>query len=134
MSDVQAQAILDMQRRRIAALEREKIENEYKELQATIKEIEDLLASPEKIDEEVKKETRELKKKHGEERRTIVGPDLRQFKREDLEAHEQIIVTLSQGGYIKRIQANVYRNQHRGGKGVTSMTMKEDDPVRNILV
>ena len=134
LSDVQAQAILDMQLRRIAALEREKIENEYKELQATIKEIEDLLASPEKIDEEVKKETRELKKKHGEERRTIVGPDLRQFKREDLEAHEQIIVTLSQGGYIKRIQANVYRNQHRGGKGETSMTMKEDDPVRNILV
>ena len=73
LSDVQAQAILDMQLRRIAALEREKIESEYRELQATIKGLEELLADPEKVDAEIKKETMAVKKKHGSERRTIIG-------------------------------------------------------------
>ena len=134
LSDVQAQAILDMQLRRIAALEREKIESEYKELQATIKGLEELLADPEKVDAEIKKETMALKKKHGSERRTIIGEDVRDFRREDLEPHEQIVITLSQGGYVKRIPASTYRNQHRGGKGVVSMATREDDPVEHILV
>ena len=134
LSDVQAQAILDMQLRRIAALEREKIESEYKELQSTIKGLEELLADPEKVDAEIKKETMALKKKHGSERRTIIGEDVRDFRREDLEPHEQIVITLSQGGYVKRIPASTYRNQHRGGKGVVSMATREDDPVEHILV
>ena len=134
LSDVQAQAILDMQLRRIAALEREKIESEYKELQVTIKGLEELLADPEKVDAEIKKETMALKKKHGSERRTIIGEDVRDFRREDLEPHEQIVITLSQGGYVKRIPASTYRNQHRGGKGVVSMATREDDPVEHILV
>ena len=134
LSEPQAQAILDMQLRRIAALERERIETEYKELQKTIRELEELLASPEKVDAEVKQETMALKKKHGEERRTVIGEDLREFRREDLEAHEQVVVTLSKGGYIKRILASTYRNQHRGGKGVSSMRTRDDDPVRHILV
>ena len=134
LSDVQAQAILDMQLRRIAALEREKIESEYKELQSTIKGLEDLLADPGKVDAEIKKETIALKKKHGSERRTIIGEDARDFRREDLEPHEQIVITLSQGGYVKRIPASTYRNQHRGGKGVVSMATREDDPVEHILV
>ncbi len=134
LSDVQAQAILDMQLRRIAALEREKIESEYKELQATIKGLEELLADPEKVDAEIKKETIGVKKKHGSERRTVIGEDVRDFRREDLEPHEQIVITLSQGGYVKRIPASTYRNQHRGGKGVVSMATREDDPVEHILV
>ena len=134
LSDLQAQAILDMQLRRIAALERQRIESEYKELQATIKGLEELLADPNKVDAEIKKETMALKKKHGTERRTIIGEDVRDFRREDLEPHEQIVITLSQGGYVKRIPASTYRNQHRGGKGVVSMATREDDPVEHILV
>ena len=134
LSDVQAQAILDMQLRRIAALERARIESEYKELQATIRGLEELLADPKKVDAEIKKETMALKKKHGTERRTVIGEDVRDFRREDLEPHEQIVITLSQGGYVKRIPASTYRNQHRGGKGVVSMATREDDPVDHILV
>ncbi len=134
LSDVQAQAILDMQLRRIAALERARIESEYKELQATIRGLEELLADPQKVDAEIKKETMALKRKHGTERRTVIGEDVRDFRREDLEPHEQIVITLSQGGYVKRIPASTYRNQHRGGKGVVSMATREDDPVDHILV
>ena len=131
---VQAQAILDMQLRRIAALEREKIETEYRELQETIAELEALLADPAKISAEVARETEELKKKVRGARRTDIAGEAQEFSREELEAHEQVVVTLSQGGYIKRIPASTYRNQHRGGKGVYSMRTKEDDPVRHILV
>ena len=131
---VQAQAILDMQLRRIAALEREKIESEYKELQETIAELEALLADPAKVTAEVARETEELKKKVRGARRTQIAGEAQEFSREELEAHEQVVVTLSQGGYIKRILASTYRNQHRGGKGVYSMRTREDDPVRHILV
>ena len=134
LDQLQAQAILDMQLRRIAALEREKIENEYKELQETIKGLEDLLADRDKVLAEIKRETLEVRKKLGERRRTEISGEVQDFSREELEAHEQVVVTLSQGGYIKRIPANTYRNQHRGGKGVTSMRTREDDPVRHILV
>ena len=131
---IQAQAILDMQLRRIAALERERIESEYQELQATIAELEALLADPEKVSAEVARETEELKKKVRGARRTQIAGEAQEFSREELEAHEQVVVTLSQGGYIKRILASTYRNQHRGGKGVYSMRTREDDPVRHILV
>ena len=134
LTERQAQAILDMQLRRIAALERERIDNEYKELQKTIRGLEEMLGDPEKVSAEVKRETRELRKKIGEDRRTDISGEVRDFSREDLEAHEQVVVTLSQGGYIKRIQAGTYRNQHRGGRGVSSMVTREDDPVRHILV
>ncbi len=134
LDEVQAQAILDMQLRRIAALERERLENEYRQLQETIRGMEELLASPAKILAEVKKETRQLKKKFGQDRRTQISDAAHDISREELEAHEQVVVTLSQGGYIKRIAADTYRNQHRGGKGVVSMNTKDDDPVKHILV
>ncbi len=130
----QAQAILEMQLRRLAALERERIENEYQELQKTIKELEELLADPAKVLAAVREETREVRKKFGEPRRTEISDDAYEFTREELEAHEPVVVTLSQGGYIKRITATTYRSQHRGGKGVVSMNTKDDDPVRHILV
>ena len=130
----QAQAILEMQLRRIAALERERLEQEYRELQETIKGLEGLLADPAQVDGVVKSETKELKKRFGEPRRTAISDEDYDFSREDLEAHELVVVTLSQGGYIKRIPASTYRNQHRGGKGVTSMNTRDDDPVKHILV
>ncbi len=130
----QAQAILDMQLRRLSGLERERLENEYQELQETIKGLEELLADDAKVFEEVKKETKELRKKFGEPRRTEISLDAHDISREELEAHEQIVVTLSKGGYIKRIPADTYRNQHRGGRGVVSMNTKDDDPIAQILV
>ena len=130
----QAQAILDMQLRRIAALEREKIQNEFDELMEKIKGLESLLGDPLKILAEVREEVEELKKKMRGARRTDIRGPIQDFRREELETHEQVVVTLSKGGYVKRIPADVYRNQHRGGKGVTSMKMKDDDPVDHIMV
>ena len=134
LDDDQAQAILDMQLRRLAALERQQIENEYNELQTAIRGMEELLASDRKMLNEVKKELRELKKKHGDDRRTDISHEASDLSRELLEPHEQIVVTLSQAGYIKRIPANTYRNQHRGGKGVGGMTTRDDDAVKHLLV
>ncbi len=134
LDDDQAQAILDMQLRRLAALEREQLEKEYNEIRIAIQGMEDLLASDRKMLNEVKKELRALKKKHGDDRRTEISEDAFDLSREELEAHEQIVVTLSQGGYIKRIPANTYRNQHRGGKGVGGMTTRDDDAVKHLLV
>ena len=130
----QAQAILDMQLRRIAALERERLEQEYQELQQSIRGLEELLADPTLVMAEIKRETQELKKKFGEKRRTVISDEAHDLSREELEAHERVAVTLSQAGYIKRIAASTYRNQHRGGKGVVSMNTRDDDPVRHILV
>ena len=130
----QAQAILEMQLRRLAALERERLEQEYAELQKRIQELEALLADTSKVLAVVKEDTKELRKKFGEKRRTEISDAAYEFTREELEAHEPVVVTLSQGGYIKRITATTYRSQHRGGKGVVSMTTKDDDPVRHILV
>ena len=134
LDDDQAQAILDMQLRRLAALERQQIENEYNELQTAIREMEELLASDRKMLNEVKKELRALKKKHGDDRRTDISHEASDLSRESLEPHEQIVVTLSQAGYIKRIPASTYRNQHRGGKGVGGMTTRDDDAVKHLLV
>ena len=134
LSDIQAQAILDMQLRRIAALERQKIEDEFAELSARIAHLEALLADTTKVDAVVKEETLEVKKSVGSKRRTLIEEAVDDLNREDLEPHESVVVTLSQGGYIKRIPAGTYRNQHRGGKGVVSMKTKDDDPVRNIHV
>ncbi len=134
LDDDQAQAILDMQLRRLAALEREQLEKEYQELQGSIREMEELLADEKKILAEVKKELRALKKKHGDERRTEISGEASDLSREELEPHEQIVVTISQGGYIKRIPANTFRNQHRGGKGVGGMTTRDNDAVKHLLV
>ena len=134
LDEPQSQAILDMQLRRISALERERLEEEYAQIQETIRGLEELLGDEHKILLEIKKETRALRKKFGEDRKTDISLDAHDISRAELEAHEQVVVTLSQGGYIKRIPANTYRNQHRGGKGVVSMNTREDDPVKHLLV
>ena len=130
----QAQAILDMQLRRLAALEREKLEQEYQELQETIRGLQELLGDEGKILDVVKEETEEVKSKYGDKRRTTISHDAYDLSREELEAHEQIVITLSQGGYLKRIQSNTFRRQHRGGRGVSGMNTRDDDPVKELMV
>lgn len=130
LSDIQAQAILDMQLRRLAALEREKIEAEYQELIALIKDLEELLASTVRVREVVRTETLEMQQKYGQERRTIVHPqELGEWRREDMEPHKDVVITLSNSGYIKRVDLNTYRAQHRGGKGVKGQRMSKEDDV-----
>ena len=131
---IQAQAILEMQLRRLAALETQKIEDEYQNLQERIRYYEEQLADSHKILAVVSEETQEMKKSLRGARRTAITATVQEFTSEELEAHEQIVVTLSEGGYIKRIPADTYRNQHRGGKGVVSMNTKDDDPVKHIIV
>ncbi|MQG18480.1 MAG: DNA gyrase subunit A [SAR202 cluster bacterium] len=134
LSQIQAQAILDMQLRRLSALEREKIETEFQEIQITIKELKEILSDVKNVLSVVRDETEELKKKVRSARKTQISGEIQQFNRKDLEAHEQVVVTLSKGGYIKRIPMATYRNQHRGGKGVSGMKTREDDPVGHLLV
>ena len=130
----QAQAILDMQLRRLAALEREKLEQEYQELQETIRGLQELLGDEGKILGVVKEETEEVKSKYGDKRRTTISHDAYDLSREELEAHEQIVITLSQGGYLKRIQSNTFSRQHRGCRGVSGMNTRDDDPVKELMV
>ena len=130
LSEIQAQAILDMQLRRLAALEREKIENEYNELLAVVADLEELLADAGKILAVVRKETHELKRKYGDERRTEVHPEeLGDWRREDTEPREDVVITLSRNGYVKRVKLDTYKKQHRGGKGVRGQRMTKEDDV-----
>ncbi len=135
LSQLQAQAILDMQLRRLAALERQKINDEYAELLKTIAYLEDLLANPRKIDYLIKEDILKIKDKYGDERRTEINhEEIGAFTNEDLIPHQQVVVTLSNRGYIKRLPSHIYRTQHRGGKGVTGMKIRETDDVQRLLV
>ena len=135
LSQVQAQAILDMQLRRLAALERERLEKEHAELLKTIASLEELLGSPEKILNEIKKETRKLKRDFGDARRTRIEPEeVGEQSAEQFIPHQDVMITLSQKGYIKRIPCDTYRTQNRGGKGVRGMTTREDDALMDLVV
>jgi DNA gyrase subunit A len=135
LSDRQAQAVLDMQLRRLARLERQKIQDEYAEIIKQIAYLEDLLANPRKIDYLIKEETLQVKKKYGNERRTqIVGQEAVDFSEEDLIPHQETVVTLSTRGYIKRVPLEIYRAQGRGGRGKIGVAKREGDPVRHIMV
>ncbi|OGC49938.1 DNA gyrase subunit A [candidate division WWE3 bacterium RIFCSPHIGHO2_01_FULL_40_23] len=134
-TEIQAQAILDMQLRRLAALERKKIEDELKEVQATIKNLEGLLVSPKRLIETVTNELLQLKEKYADERRTkVIKGKIGEFSEEDLITNEQVIVSLTATGYIKRLNVDTYRRQSRGGKGVTGQALKEEDEVSEIKV
>ena len=135
LTQVQAQAILDMQLRRIAALERDRIEQEYQQLQKTIGQLETLLADPQKILAEVKKETRQIRKDFGDDRRTEVldrEPDAP--TREDLVPHQDMVITITRRGYVKRMPLDTYKAQHRGGRGVTGMVTRESDVLQHLVV
>ena len=135
LTEVQANAILEMQLRRLAALERKKIEDEYREIIQLIATLEDLLGNPRKILEVIKDELGELKRKYGDDRKTRIQADAnRELTAEDLVAAEDVVVTLSQRGYIKRQQIGTFRSQRRGGKGKLAMITREEDAVRYLLV
>jgi DNA gyrase subunit A len=135
MSDKQAQAVLDLQLRRLARLERDKIEDEFKELIKRINYLEDLLKSPRKIDYLIRDDMAELKQKYGDERRTqIVDTGAEDISEEDLVAHQETVVTISNRGYVKRMPLESYRLQRRGGKGITGMITRDEDAVRHLLV
>ena len=130
LSEIQSLAILDMQLRRLAALEIEKIENEFKELSELVEDLEDLLSNQKRIFSVIKTETLQLKRKYGEDRRTKVNEmDLKEWKREDMEPSLDVVITLSKGGYVKRILETTYRAQHRGGKGKVGQKMTKDGDV-----
>jgi DNA gyrase subunit A len=135
LSQIQAQAILDMQLRRLANLERKKIFDEYAEVLKTISYLEDLLGSPRRILQLVKEEAEELKKKFGDERRTEISEQGEvEFNAEDLIPHQRVVVTLSNRGFVKRVPAELYSPQHRGGKGITGMPTRENDAARLLVV
>jgi DNA gyrase subunit A len=133
LSEVQATAILDMQLRRLAALERKKIEDEYREVLKEIARLEDLLANPRKILALIKDDLAELKQKYGDPRRTRIIDDTGEISDEDLIPEVNVIVTLTNRGYVKRIPDDVYKTQRRGGRGVTGLTMREADGVHHLL-
>jgi DNA gyrase subunit A len=135
LSERQAQAILDMRLARLAALERKKIEDEYLEVIQLIAELEDILANQARVLGIIKDELRDLKKRYAGDRRTRVEDDAnRELTDEDLIADEDVVITISQRGYIKRQPLETYRRQHRGGKGIIGMVTREEDAVEHLLV
>ncbi len=134
LSEIQAQAILDMRLQTLAGLERQKIQDEYNELQKLIAKLEDILAHPKKIYGIIKDELAEVKDKYGDERRTkVVATGIDSFSDKDLIPNEEVIVTMTKGNYIKKIPVTTYRAQHRGGKGVVGMKTKEEDLVTHMM-
>lgn len=134
LSQLQAVAILDMQLRKLAALERKKIEDEYHQLQITIKSLLVLLGNPGKILDVIKGELQEIINTYGDQRKTKLHKGkLGEITEEDLISNEETIVTITQTGYIKRLNPGAYRSQHRGGKGVTGMTTKDEDAIAQLF-
>jgi len=130
LSEIQAQAILDMQLRRLAALEREKIEQEHKEILERIAYLEDLLANPKKIYALIKTDLDEIVKDYGDPRRTRISPDAsEEFSEEDLIPDESVLISITERGYVKRVAAKTYRQQGRGGRGVQGHSIRGEDEV-----
>lgn len=134
LSDKQAQAILDMRLRRLTGLERDKIEEEYADLMKQIEYLNSILASEEKLLSVIKDELLEIKNKYNDPRRTEIEKVLNEIDIEDLIQEEEVVVTLTHAGYIKRISADTYSAQRRGGRGIQAMTTKEDDFVEHITI
>jgi DNA gyrase subunit A len=135
LSDVQAQAIVDMRLRTLVGLERQKIEQEYAELIKTIAELQDILRSPRRIANIVKSEALDVKKRFGDDRRTTVEPAEDEISIEQITPNIDVVVTYTVGGYIKRVSVDTFRTQSRGGRGVTGISnLKREDVVRNFFV
>ena len=133
-AEVQAQAILDMRLQRLTGLEREKLETEYEALMERIKRYRELLADPHLILLEVKKDLLEIKDKYGDDRRTSISVDEEEIDSDELVQEEDMMVTLTHFGYVKRISPAAYKAQHRGGRGITGLTTREDDFAQHVLV
>ncbi len=134
LTDIQAQAILDMRLARLTGLERDKIEKEYKELLEKIKHLKSILLSEQMVLDIIKEELLVIKEKYGDERRTRILPSMDEINIEDLIEEEDIVITLTHYGYIKRIPANTYKSQRRGGKGIIGLSTREEDFVENLFV
>ncbi|MEA2563713.1 MAG: gyrase subunit [Acidobacteriota bacterium] len=134
LSEVQAQAILDMRLQRLTGLEREKIVDEYRELMITIERLRAILGSDQLVLEEIKNELGELKELYGDKRRTEIIPEMLDISIEDMIADEPMVITVTKTGYVKRSPLTLYRAQHRGGRGRTGMATREDDFVEHLYV
>ncbi|HVO32674.1 MAG TPA: DNA gyrase subunit A [Elusimicrobiota bacterium] len=134
LSRIQAQAILDMRLQQLTGLERKKIEDEYEELLKTIARLKGILADPRKVLSIIQEELKELKEKYGDDRRTKITSAAQEFDIEDLVVDEDVVVSFSHAGYVKRLPVTAYRAQRRGGKGVTGMTTREEDFVQELFV
>ena len=134
LSEIQAQAIIDMRLARLQGLEREKIDKEYAELMERIAYYNSLLADEKLLMSVVKDELLEIKEKYGDDRRTKMVADVDEFDDEDLVAEEKVAVTLTHLGYIKRVPADTYKAQRRGGKGITGITTRENDFVKDLIM
>ena len=134
LSDKQAQAILEMRLRRLTGLERDKIEEELNELMKYIEYLNSILADEMKLLSVIKDELLEIKNKYNDERRTEIQKVVNEIDIEDLIQEESVVITLTNSGYIKRISADTYSSQRRGGRGIQAMTTKEDDFVENVLI
>ena len=133
LSDIQAQAILDMRLKTLSGLQREKIENEYEELMKLIAYYKEVLSSETLVFQIIKDELIEIRDKYGDERKTKIMPAEGEFEVEDLIKDEQTVVALTHFGYIKRMPIDTYKSQRRGGKGITGMTTREEDFVKQIF-
>lgn len=130
----QAQAILEMRLQRLVALEREKLQKEYEELLQKIQELQKILSDQRTLFEVIKKELREIKEKFGDPRRTRIVEEEETIEEIDLVPEEDIVITLTRDGYVKRVALDAYRRQGRGGKGVSAMNIKEEDAVNQVAV
>ena len=134
LTEAQARAILDMRLQRLTGLEREKIDAEFKELTELIRRLQDILDDPQKVLDVIVGELEEIKKKYGDERRTEIVQSVDDIDIEDMIVEEDMVVTVSHSGYIKRNPVSLYRSQHRGGRGKVAMVTREEDFVENIFV
>lgn len=134
LTDIQAQSILDMRLARLQGLEREKIENEYAELMEKIAYYNSLLADEKLLMGVVRDEMQEIKEKYGDERRTKIAAAVNEIDEEDLIQEESVAVTLTHLGYLKRIPADTYKTQKRGGKGIAGLTTRENDFVKDLII
>lgn len=133
LSIIQAQAILDMKLQKLTGLEREKLLEEYREIKKTIEYLRSVLASDKLVIKIIKDELKEIKEKYGDERRTEIIPETKEISLEDMIASEDMVITISHSGYIKRNPLNLYRSQRRGGKGMIGMETKEEDFVEHLF-
>jgi DNA gyrase subunit A len=134
LSEIQAQSILEMRLQRLTNLEREKILQDYQEILKTIERLKEILASEAKILQLIREELAELKKRYGDERRTEIIEETAEIQLEDLIVEEDMVVTISHGGYIKRNPVSLFRSQRRGGRGITGMETRENDFVEHLFV
>jgi DNA gyrase subunit A len=134
LSEKQAQAILEMRLQRLTGLEREKLENQYQELLQTIAYLKAVLASEKMVETIIKTELQEINQKFGDPRRSLITVDESKMELEDLIAEEDVVVTVTHNGYIKRLPLNAYRSQKRGGKGVHAMTTRQEDFAEHLFI